>query len=755
MSDEIIKAVVSVDKIRYFKDSWGIVCCSVEEITEGHWNDTDIILKGQMAQPTIGQTYKVTGRICHDPKWGDQVDVINMCSNIEFGDNDEKGKKQFLYSIFTPLQVEAMYEALEDPFDVLKKADSKELVKVKGCGMNTAARWIIKFKMNISMAKIFTELEQFNLSNTMIEKLMETYGDPDLVIEKVKNNPYILVSEINGIGWTKADAIAMSGGLDRYGKERLGGFILHYLKEKGENGCSWITPDELLGAILDTLGEDVPDEKITEAIRNIEDKLWWSEEKDKIGLQRYYNLELNIAKELIRLRDGENKFDYTDWEEKVKRIESLQGWEYTTEQKNGIKTVLDNNVVIIHGYSGTGKTSLVSAMLEILKKNSFVQTALAGRAASRLSEVTGKEGYTIHRLLGYPLGDKEHGGFTFHRFNQLDHDIYIVDEISMIGLSLFYSLIQAIPTGSKLIMLGDIGQLESIGSGNIAHDLINSSEISTVELTQIHRQAAKSAIISESIKIRHGEQIIPKDWTGEETRGELQDLTLDIFSDVSNTFYRIMRKWSVELNKSDFNVMNVQVIVPVKSRGDACTYKLNNAIQEMTNPANKKKKEVEIGSNNFAYILREGDKVINTVNNYRVTPNIYNGNLGIITYIGEDNDDFSDTYGEEIIEVDFVGIGKVKLGKKDWKGLELGYAITCHKFQGSEADTIIYGIDFSSYSLLTREQIYTGITRAKKHTYLIAQCGALRYATSQEGVSQKKTHLQNCLNEVAHPKLVF
>lgn len=755
MADDKIKIIGNVERIRYFKNSWGIISCYIESVEEGNWDEPYIICKGEMAEPILGQSYKITGNMVHDAKYGDQLDIINMRSVVDFDESNDRGKRQFLSSIFTPLQVQNMYEALSDPYAALKNNDSKELIKVKGCGLDTATRWILKFNLNVSMAKIFTELEDYNLTNNMIQKLMDTYGSPELVIEKVKKNPYILVTEVNGIGWAKADNIAMSGGLDKYSPERISSFILFYLKDKAENGCSWITTDELLGGILDTLGEDIPDERITEAIRFIENKLWYNENKDKIGLAKYYNLENNIAKELLRLQNEDNRFKYDNWSDEIKRLENKQGWEFTSEQKLGIQTVLDNNVVIIHGYSGTGKTSLVSAMLAVLKKYSFVQTALAGRAASRLSEVTGKEGYTIHRLLGYPKGEKEFGGFEYHRFNQLGYDIYIVDEISMIGLSLFYALIQAIPTGSKLIMLGDIGQLESIGSGNIAHDLIQSPEIPTVELTQIHRQAAKSAIIAESIKLRHGQQIIEKDWVGEETRGELQDLTLDVFSDSSNTFYRIMRKWSIEMNKDNFSPMNVQVIVPVKNRGDACTYKLNNAIQELVNPPTNKKKQIELTSYKQTYIIREGDKVINTANNYKVTPNIYNGNLGTVLSITNDTDELSDTYGELIMVIDFIGIGKVTLSKDYFKGIELGYAITCHKFQGSEADVIIYGIDFNSYSLLTREQIYTGITRAKKHAYFIAQNSALRYATSQEGVSQKKTHLVQCLDEVAHPKLTF
>jgi exodeoxyribonuclease V alpha subunit len=292
--------------------------------------------------------------------------------------------------------------------------------------------------------------------------------------------------------------------------------------------------------------------------------------------------------------------------------------------------------------------------------------------------------------------------------------------------------------------------LESIGCGNVAYDMIHSAEIPTVELTKIHRQAAKSAIITQSIAIRNGTQIVNKDWTGVETRGDLQDLELHCYSDSSNTFYNIMEIFSKLMAQKDFDIMDCQIIVPIKTRGDACTYKINNTIQELYNPAGGRKKEVTRFSNGKAFILREGDKVINVTNNYRLNPPIYNGNIGIIKSMKYDED--LDT---NIMTIDFIGIGNVDVPEEYWDGIELGYAITVHKYQGSQSKSIIFGLDFSAYSLLTRELVYTGITRAQKKCYLVCQTGALRYATSQQSISTKQTHLQDCLYDVAHPKLIF
>lgn len=753
---EIIKALIQVDTIRFFKDDFGILVCSLVSEKKGsapvRLSGLDqFIVKGNMAQPTRGATYNLTAEYVEDPKWGGQYNVIAMCDSINFGEGDSAGQYKFLTAIFTENQVDSMYEILENPFEVLKKRDVQALVQIKGCGIKTANNWIKKFHDKYSIAKIYVELEDYNLTNNMINKLMDRYKSVDLVIEKVKSNPYILCNEVRGIGWKKADEIALDGGIDPYGAQRVSAYMRYYLTQKGENGCSWITCDELLGAIFENIGEEVSDEVVTESVHLIENLLWWNEDKTQIGLKKYFDIEMKIAKELIRIRDAESSIQYTNWEKAIKDMEFQQGWEYTEEQLEGIKLGLLNNLIVITGYGGTGKTSIVSGILNVLSDYSFVQCALSGRAGARMAEVTGKEGYTIHRLLEFPKGDKEHQGFVYHKDNPLPYDIYIIDEISMIDANLFYYLLRAIPSGAKLFLLGDPGQLESIGSGNVAHDMICSDEIPTVYLTKIHRQAAKSAIITESIKLRNGEQLIEKNWTGQETRGELQDLTLNCYSDASNTFYEVMKAFSKAYDEDDFNIMNCQIVVPIKSRGSACTYTLNNSIQELYNPKKEgTREEVFFLEKGKPYYLREGDKIINVTNNYQTSPPIYNGNIGVIRRFDYDYENECD-----IMICDFLGIGTVKIPKKYWGSIELAYATTTHKMQGSEFDHVIYAIDFSAYALLSREQVYTGITRAKKKCEVIAQSGALRMAIGTENVSLKTTHLQQCLYDIAHPKLDF
>lgn len=751
MSNRII-AECTIRNVLFFKNSWGIIKVSVDKVIDGKL-ETDVdstIFKGEMPSVIVGEQYKISGEYTEDPKYGPQYTIIMLTSNITLDTSDTEGQRKFLESVFTKGQVQAMYDALENPYKAFLDEDSVKLCMVKGCGLRTCTLWINKFKSSYHRARIYAELDNYNLSASIIDKLLDRYVTPELVIEKVHENPYVLVNEVKGIGWAIADKIAIAGGMDKNDSKRISAYIIYYLREQGENGYSWITNDHLMGAIIENFGEDIPDGPISEAMRSlIEDgRLWYSEDKERIGLKKYYTLERKIAEDLIRLKKADDKFEYNNWEEDVKRIERLQGWEFNEEQMAGIKLILQNNVVLIQGPGGSGKTSLVWAIIEILKNYPFVQCALAGKAASRLMEVTGEEGFTIHRLLGFPKGKPETGKFEYHAKNQLLYDIYIVDEVSMIDLDLFNHLIQAIPSGSKLILLGDNGQLESIGSGNLAYDILNSEEIPSITLTKIHRQAAKSAIITESIKVRNKVQLIPKDWVGHEIRGELQDLDITCYSDVSNTFYKIMehvqRHW-----ETTHNIYNMQVIVPVKFKGNACTYVLNNAIQELINPKSSQETQL-FASKSMPYVLRIGDKIINTVNNYKTDPNIFNGNIGIIKQFG-----FNDLTYENYMTIDFDGIGEVNVPEKYWKNIELAYAISAHKSQGSQFDVVIFAIDFSSYTLLSKELVYTGITRAKEKCYLIAQNTALRYATAKSSIVTKQTHLREQLHEIAHPKVVF
>lgn len=709
--------------------------------------------------------YEISATEVENKKYGKQYQVNSINLYLPNGIESKEGQKEFLDIIFTKLQVKEMYEALDDPYMTLKDGDISSLVKVKNCGMKTAVAWIDKFKTYMPLSNAMKELSEYGLTEALLRRIVNHYKSSDIAVEIIQNKPYKLI-EVNGVGWHKCDEIAMKGGLKPDSPERIGTYILYYLQERANEGYSYIPADanteiengivsktqkpiNFIDTMIEFFGDDISDEALKGGLDYANDQLWFSDDRKFVGLKRIYDLEMNVAENLIRIRDGENDFKYSNWKDIIKQKEIDQGWEYNEQQIEGIKAVLENQVVVITGKAGTGKSSIVDAMIAVLQGYSYAQTALSGRAAARMAEITHEEGYTIHRLLGFPKGDRNHGGFVFHEDNKLPRDIIILDEVSMVDGELFNRLVKAIKTGSKLIMLGDTGQLECIGCMNIAADLIASKEIVSIELSQIHRQAANSGIITESIKAREGIQLIEKDWIGTEVRGKLNDLVLDCFSDKSNTFYKVMQHASSELEDGT-DIMDLMVIAP-SYKNESGVDNLNAALQSLYNPDSPEKKEVFVQKSSKAWILREGDKIINVQNDYyaknKFTAGIFNGNIGVVKNIDID---------ANTIAVDFQDIpGIMILPKKNWKDLELGYAITCHKAQGSQCKKVIVGLDFGSFIQLSREWVYTAMTRAIDKCYMVAQNNALRYAVSKNSISVKRTHLVKLLAYKAANKFSF
>lgn len=709
--------------------------------------------------------YEISATEVENKKYGKQYQVNSINLYLPNGIESKEGQKEFLDIIFTKLQVKEMYEALDDPYMTLKDGDISSLVKVKNCGMKTAVAWIDKFKTYMPLSNAMKELSEYGLTEALLRRIINHYKSSDIAVEIIQNKPYKLI-EVNGVGWHKCDEIAMKGGLKPDSPERIGTYILYYLQERANEGYSYIPADanteiengivsktqkpiNFIDTMIEFFGDDISDEALKGGLDYANDQLWFSDDRKFVGLKRIYDLEMSVAENLIRIRDGENDFKYSNWKDIIKQKEIDQGWEYNEQQIEGIKAVLENQVVVITGKAGTGKSSIVDAMIAVLQGYSYAQTALSGRAAARMAEITHEEGYTIHRLLGFPKGDRNHGGFVFHEDNKLPRDIIILDEVSMVDGELFNRLVKAIKTGSKLIMLGDTGQLECIGCMNIAADLIASKEIVSIELSQIHRQAANSGIITESIKAREGIQLIEKDWIGTEVRGKLNDLVLDCFSDKSNTFYKVMQHASSELEDGT-DIMDLMVIAP-SYKNESGVDNLNAALQSLYNPDSSEKKEVFVQKSSKAWILREGDKIINVQNDYyaknKFTAGIFNGNIGVVKNIDIDTN---------TIAVDFQDIpGIMILPKKNWKDLELGYAITCHKAQGSQCKKVIVGLDFGSFIQLSREWVYTAMTRAIDKCYMVAQNNALRYAVSKNSISVKRTHLVKLLAYKAANKFSF
>lgn len=741
--DVIVKCKVRLSKQTFPKDKiinsgdFGIISTIVLDVLQGEpkinkWGC--ITLTGNMCEINDEDIYVVIGKEREHEKFGLQYEVVFMCVDIKLTNKDDQFK--FLEKILPEKQCVEIFKNFENPIDILENKDIKALCTIKGIGVPSAMKIIDKYEACKDYSEAYVRLDKYGLSKNVINKLIDFYGSPNTVIAKVEANPYILIDEVEGIGWTKADDMALNSGIGEYSINRVIAYIKYYLHEEANTGNTWIDIDDLLDALDGTLGCELPQEILVEALQelNAKNEIWTNEDRDKVALKRFYELERNIAEELKRINESENTFDFDKWQEKIEDQQKRQGWEFTDEQKEGIKAILENQIVIIVGLAGTGKSTTVSGMLEVFKENySFAQTALSGRASCNLSEITGVEGYTIHRLLGY----RPETGFAYNKNNPLPTDIVILDELSMVGADIFHKLIQAIATGSKLVMLGDMGQLEAIGIGNIMQDMIDSEYIKCVELTKIHRQAEKSAIITEGKKIRYEEQIIDKKFIGTDIRGELQDLELDIYTDKSQTHDKIIEHFE-ELLLIAENSFDIQVVVPTKDRGKASAYYLNNSLQKIV--MDTRQKSLSVGEDSeHPFVIYVGDKVINYKNNYKTLNEygdevpIFNGDLGVVVDI--------DFISRNIV-VEFNNKGRIYIPRKHLTHIRLGYAITCHKLQGSGMKYVICGLDYSHYKLLNKEMVYTMLTRAKKYCVLCAENKALRYATTQSGVKTKQTFLK-------------
>ena len=785
MSDNVIKLEISLQKIFFPKNansvdsgSFAIFMAKVEKVLDGDYDkkkNKSIKLKGNVPTLNYGATYKLTCVLEEsNEKYGDTYKILFMNKMIDLG--DEYKQKEFLSTILTERQVEELFKTHGDNvISLLDEGNTEELCKVKGITAKKAKRILSIYNDAKDYSDILMELAKLNLTNTFIKKITDYYSNPETAIKVVRENPYKLI-EIDGIGFKMADSIALKVGMDKFDIRRVGGYMVHYLQEQGEMGRSYVLYDELLKAVYDTLGF-VPEEIMRRVAKVLVEQktLIVSSDAQKIALNKYYKLETKLAKEIIRLAKGLNDnnnneicdvdnecvsdinmktkretyiptLKFVDVEERLAEIERGQGFEFTEEQKQAILSIMDNNVVVLTGGAGVGKSSTANGIVNLFDNANVVATALSGKASVRLKEATGLNATTIHRALGYGGG-----GFEYNKNNKMPCDVVVIDEATMVNGSLFLCLLEAIPTGAKVIIMGDVQQLTPIGNCQVFNDLLTCGVIKTVKLTKPHRQALRSGIIPLSIEIANNKPIFNNKFTGKQTLGELQDMFLDVHNKDCDLAQLVVEKFKEEMEIYK-DVMKVQVCVPMRLRGSLSCFNLNNMIQEVYNPKNEFVDNedcirilMEKGTDEDdrrEYVLRVNDKVVNTVNNYNTistngvkTP-IYNGNIGCITSIGSDG----------IVTIDFEGIGEVILDKNESKNLELAYAMTTHKLQGSGFDSVIVAMDGSSFIMNNAEQLYTAITRAKKRCTLVGDTTAIRKAILTKEVNKKQTFLCDFLN---------
>ena len=759
--EDKVRLKVRVERIIYPKNgqtsgSWTIAAFRIEEVLEGEvpecfqWS-LRFTAKGSMPALNARDTYTMVAHLVEDAKYGLQYEVDLMCLDYDLTDKDDQLK--FFSFFLTPTQTAALYENCDNPLVLLQNHDTKALMKIKGIGPVTAQRMINKYEDSKDLSLAFVRFYDLGLTKGAIEKLVHFYGSPEAAVEVIEKNPYLLIIQVPGYGWAKADAIAMSQGLAHDSDERMGAYLVHYLREQAEmNGNSWVSVEDLC-VVIDQVCDPQNDERIYELIRrNIKNHvLYYDKETERVGLMEYRELEQQIANEILRIQRGAAHIEINPEraETIIRSVELEQGFEYTEEQRTAIWNTLNNQFSILTGSAGVGKSSVVNGIAHVLEAHNFrvAQVSLSGRAASKLTEITHIEGKTIHRLLKY---DPESGKFFHNKENPVPYDIIIGDEVSMWGGEITLSLLQAIPTGAKVLFIGDTKQLEAIGLASVLTDTIKSNTMPTVQLTKIQRQQADSGIITQSLKVACGEQIVGPKTSGVEYRGVRKDFKLVTYIDSALTQSKIIDEFKELYINQHVPANDIQVLVPMRSRGEASCRALNLAIQEIVN-GTPSVDEITVpytdGNYKYSYTYRPNDRIIIMKNNYKTIniegnkEPIYNGNVGYIKQIGPD-----------FMIVNLTEQGDIILGAEDYNNLSLGYAITVHKKQGDSSPYVIGAIDSSSYALMSKELLYTMITRARKYCVLIGQKKILQQAVRISRVKTKQTWLCELLQEATKPK---
>ncbi len=598
-----------------------------------------------------------------------------------------------------------------ETIDVIE-TDIERLHEVAGIGKVRVEKIRESWEKQKDIKNVMLFLQGYGVSTAYAAKIYRQYGKES--IEKVKGNPYRLADDIWGIGFKTADGIANKMGYEKNDLRRCCSGLLYTLNQLSNEGHVYAEEEQLVKAAITLLEAD--EENIRQAMADMirEEKLMM--EQEAIYLPPFYHSECGTAKRLLTLMNASDNGKHPKFD--LKAIEKETGIEYDEVQIAAIRQAVDSKVMVLTGGPGTGKTTTTQGIIAALK-TAGLQILLAaptGRAAKRMSEATGMEAKTIHRLLEFNPAD----GYKRNDENPLEGDALIVDECSMIDIILMNNLMKAIPLGMRLVFVGDIDQLPSVGAGNVLRDIIDSQKIPIIRLTRIFRQAQSSRIVMSAHAINRG--TFPDLSNGKDTdfffikNDDAEQVATNIVQLVKS---RLPKAYSMPTNK-------IQVLTPMQ-RGVVGASNLNIVLQETINPS-------KIGLNRGGYSFRQGDRVMQIRNNY--DKNVFNGDLGYIQAVDME---------ERTLMVDFDGT-PVEYEVSELDELTLAYATTIHKSQGSEYPIVVMPVLMNHYVMLQRNLIYTGITRAKKICVLIGSTKALAYAIHNMTVLKRNTKLKERLN---------
>lgn len=722
MEDEILKFTATITFQKYYNpdSSWGSYLFSTEDDIPHYTKQTSSLfdseddsnkkfscISGKMQELVVGGKYTIKATYKYDKKYGDQYIPIAIYA---LAPQTEEDQILFLKSIISESLAVNLTKAYPNIVNDVISGEVKDIDynKVKGVGKATWERIKETILNNYLISDIIIMLKPLGVTYNMIRKLLTDEPNPALLKKQLEENPYV-ICKIHGIGFRKADALALKLKPNLLqSHERLVAFVTYYLKEIGESdGHTWVSKDILREAVDNTVTE-------------CSDKFDWLLENsdflhinnDKIGLKYYYDVECKIVDMLYEKSKIDCSFvlDPKKNDIGIKKAEEEQGFEYTKEQREVIDKCLNRQVSVITGKAGTGKSTLLRGIIKAYgeNKHSVSACALSAMAAKRIVEATGHPAMTIHRTLGC-VGLN---AFTFNKDNHMIVDVAFLDEGSMVNARLFLNWLEAIDDKTRIIISGDHKQLPPIGYGNVFSDIIDLLGNKVVsKLTKPMRQAEKSGILMDANMIRDNINPLGGEFETKIVRGELQDMYY-MFRTNRQSLFDIATKTYLKTIETE-GIDNVVIITPRKSNCLNSTFEINKFIQDKL----LGDVDEEIGS--YENTFKLGARVMQTVNDYQ--KNVFNGEIGYITEIHEKDKNHNSKY----CVVRFTDSdGKDKLIEytvKEIQVLDLAYALTCHKVQGSGFKTVIGIVDNTHYALLDNCMLYTLITRAKKRCLLLAE----------------------------------